>query len=335
MRIVDAQAGLAARVVAKGETHVAIVPPAGFDRLKAHWRGLADKAVTPNPFMAPEFLEPAAVHLAQRHELALAAVFRRHARSQELIGLFALTQNQRRAFGFGRAADPSLWSHPEFPDATPLLGSDAGDAEAAAEALFDAVGAGRRGGLTMPFLAADSAALAVLRSVAERKGLAVQLSRHDPHSHGLHLMLREPRAAAAVMVARDPTPLMAMLEQALAMDAQRPRLPGQPTAELGDQRLLSFTRAAVRGFSHTGAAVMARFEQDGRRAAALAWLSGGNAHVWRLFGPDASHPTAEAALAHAIGAASGARPIAATREPVSGLCMAAKPTVTMRLSPMA
>jgi hypothetical protein len=91
-------------------------------------------------------------------------------------------------------------------------------------------------------------------------------------------------------------------------------------------------RAAVRGFSHTRQVAMARLDDGRRRAAALAWLSADRAFVWRLFGKDAHNPSVEMALARAICVATGRTPFAAAQTPVSGVGMAAFPTVTATLS---
>jgi hypothetical protein len=313
---------------------VVATPPEAFDRLKPHWRGLADKAVTRNPFMAPEFLEPAAVHLAQRGELSLAAVFRKHAHSDELIGLFAMGATPRRTFPFGRAGAQTLWNHPCFTDATPLLSADGDDAQAAAGAILDVYGASGHCGLTLPSVVQGSRALSAITAAAESRGLVAHSSSPDLHSHGLHLMLSAPADLSAVTVARDPAPLLAMTEQALAMDAAL-LATGRRGPELRDQRLVSFIRAAVRGFSHTRSAVIARFDKNGRRAAALAWLSTEKAFIWRLFGPDAHDPAVEAALARAIGNATGRTPVGASHAPIAGFCAEAHPTQTVRLAPMA
>jgi hypothetical protein len=333
-RTADLATAMAARDTGRASIYVMATPPEAFDRLKPHWRGLADKALTPNPFMAPEFLEPAAMHLAQRGELTLAAIFRKHARSDELIGLFAMGSTPRRTFPFGRAGAPTLWVNPCFADATPLLSSDADDAAAAAGAMLDAFGAAGRGGLTLPAVAEGSLTLSALVAAAEARGLAARTSSPDTHSRGLHMVLHEPAEVASVTVARDPAPLMAMTEQALAMDAILVTN-GRRGPELRDQRFVSFVRAAIRGFSHTRSVVIARYEKDGRRAAALAWLSADKAFIWRLFGPDAQDPRVEAALAHAIGSATGKTPVGASHFPISGFGTQAHPTQTVRLVPMA
>jgi hypothetical protein len=332
--LITVQPAVAAITAIPPRPHVVLTSPAAFDKLKPHWRGLADRAITQNPFMAPEFIEPAAALLAKRQELTLAAVYRRHARSEELIGLFALGQMIRRAFPLGSAPVPTFWSHRCLADATPLLSADTTDATDAVAALLDATEAPRRGGFIMPALAAGSAALSAISAAAAARGLDLRLSGETAHSHGLHIMLREPQIAAGVTVVREPAPLMAMLEQALAMDAAAPRAAGQAPADLMDHQMLAFLRATVRGFAHTRQAVMARLDAGGMRASLLAWLGADQAFIWRLFGPDARNPTAEAALAFAVGTATGRTPVAATADPVSGFCMAAHPTVTASLTPM-
>jgi hypothetical protein len=306
-----------------GRTKVVQIEPASFDKLKPHWRGLADRALTPNPFMSPEFIEPAAVHLAGRNELALAAVFRQHSRSEELIGLFAVRPQLPASLSFGRSGRPSLWSHPWMTDATPLLSADRDDARDAVQAIFGAFGTIQRGGLTIPSIAAGSAALEVIGEAAAARGMTVRLSPQDTHSRGLHIVIDRPAPFDGIAVAREPATLVAMLEQALAMDAAA----AGPSA-LHDLKTISFLRAAVRGFSHTRQAVMARIDDGKQRAAALAWLSPDRALIWRLFGPHGRRPSMELALARAIGNATGRRPAAASFEPVAGFGMEPHATVT-------
>jgi hypothetical protein len=308
------------------------VRPAAFDRLLPHWRGLADRAFVANPFMAPEFIEPAAAHLAARDELLLAAIFRPHALSEELIGLFALSQKQPRGLALLRAPTASLWTHPLFPDGTPLLSADPNDAKTAVTAFLDAVSAGGRHILMFPAMPVASPVVELIAGAAAVRGLQPRLGETITHTRGLDIMLSRPPAASHVTIAREPAPVQAMLEQALALDAARSRLPGEPAAALFDQRQLSFLRAAARGFSHTRQIVMARFCDGQRKAAAAALLAPGMAYMWRLFGAAAHDPSVEAALATAISTATERQVVAATTEPVAGICMPPFRTATLSLA---
>jgi hypothetical protein len=320
------------KAVARRPAETRFVRPAAFDRLLPHWRGLADRAFVANPFMAPEFIEPAAAHLAARDELLLAAVFRPHARSEELIGLFALSQKPPRGLALLRTPAVSLWTHPLFPDGTPLLAEDPRDAKTAVTALLDAIAAGGRHILKFPAMPVASPVVELIADAAAAHGLQPGLGETVTHTRGLDIMLSRPPAADHVSIAREPAPVQAMLEQALAFDAARSRMPGEPAAALFDQRQLSFLRAAARGFSHTRQIVMARFDDGRRKAAAAALLAPGVAYVWRLFGAAAHDPTVEAALATAISSATERQVVAATAEPVAGICMPPFRTATLTLA---
>jgi hypothetical protein len=334
MQVIEAPHEIATRRARaqSGSPELRFIRPATFDRLLPHWRGLADRALVANPFMAPEFIEPAAAHLAARDEMLLAAVFQPHARSEELIGLFALAQKQPRGFSLLRAPTATPWAHPLFADSTPLLSTDAADARSAILTLLDGIAGHGEGPLSFPALPVKSPIVDLMAEVAAERGLDATFGRPSVHTHGLDIMLSRPPSAEHVALAREPAPVQAMLEQALAFDATRPRVPGEASAALFDQRQVSFLRAAVRGFAHTRQIVMARFDDGRRKAAAAALLAPGMVYMWRLFGTAAHDPSVEAALATVIANATERQVVAAAAEPVAGICMPPLRTATLTLS---
>ncbi|MGL4240665.1 MAG: hypothetical protein ACRCTI_06090, partial [Beijerinckiaceae bacterium] len=101
---------------------VSFVRAAACEKLLPEWRGLADQSLDDNPFMLPEFVQPAAAHLSAGADPLLVAVWTHHIRSRELIGLFAVTlQRAPGPAGWVRQRRVSLWRHPSLPLAPFLL----------------------------------------------------------------------------------------------------------------------------------------------------------------------------------------------------------------------
>jgi hypothetical protein len=310
---------------------VSFVRPNASDKLLPDWRGLADNALEPNPFMAPEFVLPAAIHLARPDDVTLVCAWKTHARSRELIGLFLMHAQRPRSFGWPQPRLAGLWSHPAMPLAAPLLSREPALAAAAMLAFIDALQAGRAARATFPAIPAASAVAELIRAAAAVRGLAMEASADGAHSRGLDIMLTRNPDSGPVTVARDPTALRAMLEQALAMDAAAPRIPGEAGPAIFATDELTFLRAVVRGFSHTGQVILARFSDGARKAAACAVLAPDRVYLWRLFGPSAHDPMAEAVLSCALRDATGLPVTAATAHPTAGFCTTPLRTQTLSL----
>jgi hypothetical protein len=302
------------------DVSVELVPAAACSRLLPDWRGLADRALQPNPFMAPEFLLPAAMHLSGSKDLVLACVWKSHPRSRELIGLFALAVPRARGFSWRQADRSALWAHSTVPLGTPLLSQDPAAAAAALSAFITSQRRGGLPGLSFPSVEAGSGLMALLAEAAISRGLTVSQSPDATHSRGLDINLTREPETSGVMLAQDPASLRAMLEQALAMDAAMPRETGSAPPVIYDASRLAFLRAVIRGFAQTGQIIMARLNDGSRKAVAIAVIGPDRAYLWQLFGPSAREPGTEAALTCAIRAALSKPVAAATAHPVAGFC---------------
>jgi Acetyltransferase (GNAT) domain len=315
-----------------GEYAIETMSAAACARLLPDWRGLADRALAPNPFMSPAFVLPAAMHLFGARDPVITAVWRRHARSRELVGLFVSAVSRTRGFGWRPAGRGGLWSHDMMPLGAPLLSADT---EAAAAVLSAFVSAQRRmgdGGVAFPAIETAGALASLLTSVAEALNLTVTLSPDADHSRGLDINLTRDPETAHVVLAQDPASLRAMLEQALAMDAALPRAPGDTPAIIDDTGRLAFMRAVVRGFAQTGQITMARLNDGSRKAVAIALVGPDRAYLWRMLGPSAHDPLVEAALTCAIRASVAMPVAAATAYPVAGFCTVPLRTQSVVLS---
>jgi hypothetical protein len=322
---------VAASFTSDAGVSVSFSRPAASEKLTPDWRGLADSALEANPFMAPEFVLPAAIHLARQDDLMLASAWKTHPRSRELIGLFLIHTQRARAFGWPQPRRTEVWSHPATPLGPLLLSRDAALAETAAGALIDALRAGRTARLAFPAIPAGGAVAEAIQSAAARRGVVLDATVDQPRSRGLDIMLTRAPASGPVVVAREPAALRAMLEQALAMDAATPRLPGDVSPALFAADELAFLRSVTRGFAQTGQIAMARLHDGPRKAAAVALLAPDRAYLWRLFGPSAHDPMAEAALACALRDATGLPVAAATAHPTAGFCTTPLRTRTLSL----
>jgi hypothetical protein len=310
---------------------VTLVPAAAGDKLLPDWRGLADTALFANPFMAPEFMQPAAVHLARADDMMLAAAWRKHARSRELIGLFALTIQRPRGLRWLQPRTASLWADGAMPLPAVLLSADAAAAQQATAALVGALEKTGVRRVAFPKVEVASRFAEVLGAASAARAGALAQGADDVHSRGLDIMLTVAPHINAVTLAQDPPSLRAMLEQALAMDAATPRQSGDAAPVLFDAQGLAFLRAMVRGFSHTGQIVMARYNEGARKAVAIALMGRERAYLWRLLGPAAHDPKAETALTWAIREATGLPVSAATDYPMAGFCTAPMRTRTFTL----
>jgi hypothetical protein len=302
------------------------------DKLLPDWRGLLDAALEDNPFMCPEFMQPAAAHLVRGTEVMLLAAWRQHARSRELIGLFVLAPHRPRGFSWLQPRSVALWSGGPSPLAPMLLSPDREAASAAIAALVAFANDAQAAHVLLPAVDAAGPATSLVEAISTAHDLS--LSRFDDasHSRGLDFMVAPEHVGLAVTVASEPAGLRAMLEQALAMDAGVIRDEPGMAAALFDAAEVAFLRAVVRGFSRTARIVMARIDDGGRKAAAIALLARDRAYLWRIFGRSADEPMAQLALARAIMTASG-RPVhAAAARPIAGFCTTPLRTATFELS---
>ncbi|MGL4241791.1 MAG: hypothetical protein ACRCTI_11820, partial [Beijerinckiaceae bacterium] len=263
---------------------------------------------------------PAAAHLSAGADPLLVAVWKQHIRSQELIGLFAVTlQRTRGPAGWVRQRRASLWRHPSLPLAPFLLSADRALAAVAVNAFRDWLIDQRAGLAALPAVDVGGAAAAILSEAAAQRGWTMIRKADAPHSRGLDIMLSG-GAPVATTVTREPLPLRVMLEQALAMDAAFARGLDDPQAVVFDSSEVAFLRAVVRGFSHLDRIVGARVSDDGMKAVALAVAGRDRAYLWRIFGPSAHDPRAEVALVRGIRNAVGMPVFAAASHPVAGFC---------------
>ncbi len=313
--------GAPGRAGPEAEISVTFVPAAASEKLLPDWRGLADQALESNPFMAPEFIQPAAMHLAGAEALTLACVWRRHPRSQELIGVFALAGPRLRRFRWLQSRKTGLWLNAAMPLSAALLARNPAVARQAVLALLDSLSSGDYRRVCFPGVDADGPLADILAEIGSGRVGGVAAAPDLPRSRGLDIMLRSSPGPDTVAVAREPAALRAMLEQALVMDAGAPRSEGDPAPLLFDARGLAFLRAAVRGFANTGQVLMGRYSEDGRKAAAVALVGADRTFLWRLFGPAAQDPRAEAALACAFAEAAGKPVVAAAHQPMAGFCV--------------
>lgn len=129
------------RVHTLSEVRVGLVPLRRVTRgLVDAWRGLASRALEPNPFHEPDFVLPALRHLAKGKGISLLVV----TRGDEIDALMAVQR-----FKATRYSPPlptlSIWSHPYQFLGTPLL--DASRAEEALAVVLDPPLAVRGAGL--------------------------------------------------------------------------------------------------------------------------------------------------------------------------------------------
>lgn len=326
---------LSAASVLEMPMEIELVPAAASDSLLPHWRGLADQALEANPFMAPEFILPASMHLSVGAPLMLACVWRKHARSRELTGLFPLTRVAGRAFGWLAGPRFAMWSHPLMPISMPLLCRDP-DMAARAITTFLTVQLTSRREFTFPTVRAGGAVAAALGTAAVGTavfGLQLTVSRQAdaPHSRGLDIDLQRPPLPDTAVLAQEPATLRSMLEQALVMDATVDRQPGAAPAVIHDASRLAFLRAVVRGYAQTGQVIMAKLNADGRKAVGIAIVGEHSGYLWQMFGPAAHDPMAEAAIACALRTALGKPMVAAVSHPIAGFCTVPLRTETIRL----
>jgi hypothetical protein len=337
MALIDGLAGpQAVRVRAErprqGETGVTLHRMSAADKLLPDWRGLLDIALEDNPFMCPEFMQPAAAHLVRGAEVMLAAAWRQHARSRELIGLFILAPHRPRGLAWLQPRTVALWSGGPLPLAPMLLSPDPDAASAAIAALVAFADDAQAGHLVFPAVDAAGPAAPLIAAVASDQGLGLSRLDDASHSRGLDFMIAPEHVGLDVTVTSEPSGLRAMLEQALAMDAGMIEGEAGMAAAVFDTAELAFLRAVVRGFSRNARIVMARVDDGGRKAVAIALLARDRAYLWRIFGRSADEPMAQLALARAIMTASGRAVHAAAARPIAGFCTTPLRTATLDVS---
>lgn len=138
----------------------ALEPVEALPRLSERISRLAERALDPNPFFLPEFLEPAIQGLGAKG-LRL-AIFS----DRDDLGFFApVIASTSPILGRRRF---SVWTHPYAPLGTPLIDRDT--AKVAAESLVRHMRTSRRTLLTIPHLPLKSATAAALCEGAERRG---------------------------------------------------------------------------------------------------------------------------------------------------------------------
>jgi hypothetical protein len=313
---------------------VELVTAPGSEAFQKAWQVLAAESADDNPFLAPMFLIPAAVHLAMDSPLTLAAVWQQEPSRRRLTALIPMTAPRRpllrSLFDGGHAA---LWAHPLLPFCAPLLSPDRSVAEASVAAFFDWITARRQrlATMTIPSLLRGSTASEIFGNECARHGFAIDRKRDLAHTRGLDFKpSAAPACVSSVVVARSGSAVRKALEAALCLDMRAVEAGSGQSPLLSDLNRCAFLRAVVRNCAMEDRMVIATF-QDGDDASAAAMVIEGrdSAFLWWIMGKDAANPLIEAALAAAVEEALGKPIIAATEGPVSGLW--ARPIVTETL----
>lgn len=315
------------------EMHVAAVSPEMLESIEGDWRLLLGKSVDDMPFMSPDFLLPAARHLAAADGPELIAVWEESGEGRTLVGLLPLHRGVA-AMGdvWMRPRKARLWRHGLQPFAAPLLAGPHDRARRTMEALFDWLD--RQPGLqsfAATALPSGSAAAHLIAQTADRRRLPVLRRRGRDLTRGLAFKPTGLRAAAdAVTIATEPADLRGALERILCLDGHGSL--DQPIA-LDDPMQIAMLRATVRSFGRSGRALIA--EAGESRAGALFLIGREKAFLWRTFGEGAANPVVEAALVIATERRLGLPIAAASTRPLCGAGTDAVPTETlmMGLSP--
>jgi CelD/BcsL family acetyltransferase involved in cellulose biosynthesis len=259
----------------------ALEPVDSLPRLAARIDSLALRALEPNPFFLPDFLDPA-IEAFGPCGLKLAIVSDR----EELLFFAPVIAPPRRLFG---AARLRVWTHAFAPLGSPLI-----DRDAAPEIADEIMAALRRSGrrsLVIPDMPLKGAAARTFRAAAKHHGSHVEAGRQArpilrtspidapdaferlisaKHRRDLDRQLRRlcERGAVSVMTARNATDLEAAFTSFAVLE--RSGWKGRRgTAIDQDAAIVDFARDAVTRLARRGAAAIDVMRVGERPVAAL------------------------------------------------------------------
>ena len=259
----------------------ALEPIEALPRLAERITHLAERAVEPNPFFLPDFLEPAILALGGKG-LKL-AVFS----DREDLRFFAPVLATRSRIT-GRAK-LRVWTHPYAPLGSPLI--DEATAPGAADSLLDHMRGSGRHLVSFPDLPLKGAAARVLRAAAQRVGFwteAAQQRRpilHADDRDGMEAfdrMVPQKRrreldrqlrrlceaGAVSVMSAKTATEIEAAFQAFVALEGSGWK--GRRGTSLNRNRAIhDFARTAVMQLAHAGIATIDLMRVGDRPVAAL------------------------------------------------------------------
>ncbi len=145
----------------------ALEPASTLPRLRESIEDLAERALEPNPFFLPEFLEPAIRALGPKN-LRLAVLSDRG----ELRFFAPVVASGRRFVGAPRLG---VWTHPYAPLGAPLI--DSASAAQTADALIEQLRSSGRTLLALPDMPLEGPAASALRAAADRRGFWTEAGR--------------------------------------------------------------------------------------------------------------------------------------------------------------
>ena len=264
--------GLAQRAAARDGSSqywmsVELVRAGALETIVADWRALQQAAVDDLPFMSPDFVLPAACHLAAGDGPDLVAIWERCDAERTLVGLVPL-QKGVATLGdvWSRPRKATLWQHELQPFAAPLLAGPSDRASRAIDAFFGwldrqpAVSSFTMGAMPSASVAAD-----LLIQAATRRRLPLLRRRRPDSTRGLDFKPKGLQGAIdAIAIASEPAALRAALERLLCLDGRR--AVNEPII-LQDPMQPALLRTVVRSFGREGRAIIAESSEE--RAGAL------------------------------------------------------------------
>lgn len=271
----------------------ALEPVSALPRLWERIEELAERALEPNPFFLPQFLQPAMQALGPK-SLKLAVFSDRGE-----LRFFAPVVASRRFIG---APKLSVWTHSYAPLGSPLIAHES--AQQTAEGVIEHLRSSGRTLLAIPDMPLDGPAAEALRGGAERRGFWTEAGRQkrpilrpgDLDDGAFEQMTTQKRrreldrqlrklcdaGALSLMMARSPSDIEAAFGMFVALEESGWK--GRRGTALNRRRtILDFARSAVLQLAQKGAASIDVMRVGERPVAALIRLDHGGLSIpWKI-----------------------------------------------------